>query len=179
MDAQSDKTCWYKTIGGEWKTGFFRKWSTYYEEFESGPGPYPAAIVEDAVDSQVHMVFAGFVSFSPDHPDHPEPLPTEEEVAATEAQDILWKSTLAEWMAMKNNWYVLPELKAEKPARFKPRLRLFYPFVAVQVHPEAIEVFSQEYEYLCQVQWVDSRIVSPQGGLPLIALVDMFKEANE
>jgi len=71
-------TCWYKEgIGSEWETGFFHKWGTNYEEFESGPGHFPVAIVEDATNSQVHVVFAGFVNFSPNHPDAPEDEPEE------------------------------------------------------------------------------------------------------
>ena len=65
-------TCWYKvSVGGEWRTGFFHEWATSFEEFESGPGQFPAAIIEDAVDSLVHVVYAEFVSFNPNHPDRP------------------------------------------------------------------------------------------------------------
>jgi len=60
-------TCWYKD--NTWKTGFFHQWSQHYEEFECGPGHFPAAIIEDATDNRVHVVYAGNVSFSPEYPD--------------------------------------------------------------------------------------------------------------
>ncbi len=150
----SDKTCWYKTIGSGWKTGFFHQWSTYYEEFESGPGPYPAAIIEDATDSQIHVVYAGFVSFSPDAPD------------ASDASDDPKPSC--------------DEESVEKPKRFEPRLVWEPPnSMLVQVHPETIEVFNDKFEYLCQVRWVGGWMDYYQSGLPLVALEEMFKEANK
>jgi hypothetical protein len=63
-------TCWYKDEPkDDWMTGFFLQWSQDHEEFETGPGNFPVAIIEDATDSRVHIVYAGHVSFSPDHPD--------------------------------------------------------------------------------------------------------------
>jgi hypothetical protein len=40
-------------------------------------------------------------------------------------------------------------------------------------------VFNKKCEYLCQVRWVAGEMDYRQGGLPLDALVDMFKETNE
>ena len=69
MVSESDITCWYKaSVGGEWKTGFFLKWATDYEEFESGPGQFPVALIEDAVDSLCRVVYAEHISFSPECP---------------------------------------------------------------------------------------------------------------
>ena len=66
-------TCWYKEgIGSEWKTGFFHEWSINWEQVGDGPGQFPVAVIEDATDSLVHVVYAEFVSFSPNHPDAPE-----------------------------------------------------------------------------------------------------------
>ena len=59
--------CWYKD--DTWKIGFFHQWCQNYEEFETGPGNFPAAIIEDATDSHCHVIYAGHVSFNPDHPD--------------------------------------------------------------------------------------------------------------
>ena len=47
---------------GEWKPGRFHGWSTDYEEFEAGPGPFPVGIVEDE-EGAVHSVYAGNVRF--------------------------------------------------------------------------------------------------------------------
>lgn len=47
---------------GEWKKGVFRSWSTDHEEYESGPGPFPAAIVEDE-EGSIHVVYAEHVRF--------------------------------------------------------------------------------------------------------------------
>jgi hypothetical protein len=65
-------TCWYKEglgDGAEWKTGFFHKWDTKWEAVGEVSGQYPVAVIEDATDSRVHVMFAGSVSFSPECPD--------------------------------------------------------------------------------------------------------------
>ena len=68
-DCEKIVTCWYKTsIDGEWETGLFHQWSQNYEEFESGPGNFPAAIIVDAT-GRAHVVHAGWVSFNPERPD--------------------------------------------------------------------------------------------------------------
>jgi len=62
--------CWYKhTPQDEWKTGFFLIWSQDHVEFESGPGNFPVAVVEDAVSSRVHVVHASLISFNLDDPE--------------------------------------------------------------------------------------------------------------
>lgn len=61
------KPCWYRR-DRKWKCGFFHQWSQSYEEFESGPGHFPAAIIEDACTQECHVVFAGHVSFGDDPP---------------------------------------------------------------------------------------------------------------
>ncbi len=136
------KTCWYKTaVDGAWEIGFFHEWGQNYEEFETGPGPFPAAIIEDATDSRVHVVYAGWVSFNPDKPDAPEGV------------------------------QVVP-----KSRRFEPRLvEAAEGTWLVQVHPETIEVFSGGY--ICQVRLVDGIMNYTQGGLPLVAIREMFEEA--
>lgn len=47
---------------GEWKKGIFHGWSTDYEEFTTGPGLFPVAIIEDE-EGGVHSVYAEFVRF--------------------------------------------------------------------------------------------------------------------
>jgi len=67
---ESDTICWYKhKPSDEWKTGFFLIWSQDHVEFESGPGNFPVAVVEDAVSSRVHVVRADLVSFTPGDPE--------------------------------------------------------------------------------------------------------------
>ncbi len=62
-------TCWYKE-SDVWKTGFFHGWSQDFEEFETRQ--FGSAVIEDAVDSRVRVVYAGYVSFSNDNPDSKE-----------------------------------------------------------------------------------------------------------
>jgi len=157
----SDKPCWYKrNATAKWECGFFHQWSQSYEEFECGPGHFPAAIVEDAVTEECHVVFAGYVSFGDDNPDPP-PMDTIKKVSGGD--------------------YQLPSKRGlMKQARFEPRLA----WVAdshrwlVQVHPETIEVFNDDTEYICQVRWINGEMDYTQGGLPLVALEDMFRKAN-
>lgn len=61
--------CWFKD-GNDWLPGFFHQWSQSFEEFENGPGNFPAAIIEDA-NGRIQVVYAGDVSFSPECPDAP------------------------------------------------------------------------------------------------------------
>jgi hypothetical protein len=251
-------TCWYKTaIDDEWKTGFFHQWSQNYEEFESGPGNFPAAIIEDATNSQVHVVYAGWVSFSPDSPDGPEvPIPKDESgwlgeaAAAGEAarengkrcpldetadlteylesgtpegftptphyfpdgdfvslyvsnercyadriDDLLtvyYSDTTGKIVGckIKGVRQVLPEdwskpnqaitRAPEKSKRFKPRLEWCAHTLhwVLQVHPNAIEVFNDDADYICQVRWIDGEMDYSQGGLPLSKMSEMFEEAE-
>ena len=64
--------------------------------------------------------------------------------------------------------------------RFEPRLVWVDDFCRslVQVHPETIEVFNIEGEFICQVRWIGGKMDYTQGGLPLVALEDMFRKAN-
>jgi hypothetical protein len=106
------KTCWYKRDSkADWKTGFFHRWSQSYEEFETGPGNFPAAIIQDATDSRVHVVYAGHVSFSPDNPD-PQP------------------DTLNEAIAKYYSRRFQPRMHRIDPD-----------WIAFQVHPELVELF--------------------------------------
>lgn len=58
-------TCWYQTdVTATWKTGFFHEWSNDYDDL----GHYPVAIIEDATNNRVHIVYASRVSFSPNVP---------------------------------------------------------------------------------------------------------------
>ncbi len=73
------------------------------------------------------------------------------------------------------------ELHAESTTtrRFEPRLvQIDDGRWLVQVHPKTIEMFSCKYEYLCQVRWIGGKMDYSQGGLPLVVLKEMFKEAN-
>ncbi len=156
----SNKPCWYKcgaTAKWEWKCGFFHQWSQSHEEFETGPGHFPAAIVEDAATEECHVVFAGHVSFSNDNPDPP-------------VEDIVKK--------IFPDGYQLPSQRGLTGERFEPRLKwvpLSHQWL-VQVHPETIEVFNSKAKYLCQVRWIGGEMDYTQGGLPLVAIEAMFKE---
>ena len=69
------RACWYRfTIGfvmgkeniSEWKTGRFHAWSTDHDEYESGPGPWASAIVEDEKTGAVVVTHASYVHFGSD-----------------------------------------------------------------------------------------------------------------
>lgn len=74
MDKKT-RACWYRVVTGytmgkedlsKWRMGDFHAWSTFHEEYESGPGPFPAAIVEDNKTGAVIVTFAGNVHFGAD-----------------------------------------------------------------------------------------------------------------
>lgn len=65
--------CWWKRIDlkagtVEWRQGILHAWSTDFEEFESGPAPYPVAVVEDTLTHAVHSVPVHLVNFSCEKP---------------------------------------------------------------------------------------------------------------
>jgi len=64
LDGATGKRTYFKTPVG---TAFFHKWGVGYEEFESGPGNYSAAIVEHE-DGQIETVPADLIKF--DNEDH-------------------------------------------------------------------------------------------------------------
>lgn len=65
--------CWYRDRRGQsaewtWKRGRILNWSTDHEEYETGPGPFPAAVVEDLASGDVSSVYVGLISFSAEMP---------------------------------------------------------------------------------------------------------------
>lgn len=64
------EACWYKTYDyttrkySEWKGGRLRAWSTNHVEFESGPGLFPCAVVEDDKTRQCLSVEVEQVCFA-------------------------------------------------------------------------------------------------------------------
>ena len=59
--------CWYRVTlrsVSRWRAGHLRMWGTHHEEFESGPGLFPAAVVEDDETMAVAVVFAEYVCFA-------------------------------------------------------------------------------------------------------------------
>lgn len=57
--------CWYQTkYKDEWMPGTLRAWGTDHEEFETGPGNFPVAVVEDERTLKVEVVYAAFVCFA-------------------------------------------------------------------------------------------------------------------
>ena len=64
---------------------------------------------------------------------------------------------------------------ANKSHRFRPRMREQWGFWLVMVHPEAIEVFNENSEYLCQARWINERVEVSRGGLPLVTIQMMFE----
>ena len=71
------RKCWFRTIDlsseqgrtkvTPWAIGTWHRWSQSYDEFECGPGHFPAAIVEDEA-GRVHVVFAEYVAFGVEKP---------------------------------------------------------------------------------------------------------------
>ncbi len=72
---KSLKLCWYRPQRqwvttpkahyeqGPWARGIFYQFAQDYDEFESGPGHYPCAIVEDYQSGRVHTPLAKDVCF--------------------------------------------------------------------------------------------------------------------
>jgi hypothetical protein len=85
VDTKTPRTCWFKPprkwqvtapisgagkwIQGEWTRGIFHSFMQDYEEFESGPGLYPAAVVENFSTGQVVVTHASDVNFGDHKPD--------------------------------------------------------------------------------------------------------------
>lgn len=57
------EACWYNHKD-KWKGGKLRAWSTDHAEFESGPGNYPVAVVEDDETQRCVVVYAERISFA-------------------------------------------------------------------------------------------------------------------
>ena len=155
--------CWYKREAcEEWKCGFFHRWSQSYEEFECGLGHFPAAIIEDAVDCECHVVYAGHVSFSPDDP-NPKPKISKEQI------DKLVGDGLG--------------------TRFEPRLYAVGNHRLMIAHPDCGEVFVNNqfrkinettlpFTWLCQVRWKVGKLECNQGGLPIREFTRIFNEVR-
>jgi hypothetical protein len=166
--------CWYKRDAtANWERGIFHQWSQSHIEFESGPGNFPAAIVQEATNGQCHVVDAGQVSFQPGHPDA-----EDDNIVWDEAMEVASLKAFEEGRArplrdfideLKNTRYTLPN-------RFEPRLIKIDNWFAVQVHPEVIELF-EGYVYACQVRWIDGEIDCTRGGIPADQLRLIFNHA--
>lgn len=63
--------CWYQEYDYKarcrlpWKVGYLRAWSTDHEEFETGPGHYPAAVIEDRDTGAMKSIHVQWVSMQP------------------------------------------------------------------------------------------------------------------
>jgi hypothetical protein len=51
-----------------WRRGILWAWSTDHQEYDSGPGPIPVAVIEDLETHAVHSVYVGHVSFAAEKP---------------------------------------------------------------------------------------------------------------
>jgi hypothetical protein len=64
--------CWYWTaverVPMIWRRGILWAWSTDHQEYDSGPGPIPVAVIEDLETHAVHSVYVGHVSFAAEKP---------------------------------------------------------------------------------------------------------------
>lgn len=57
--------CWYHLRRStKWMHGKIRAWSTDHDEYESGPGHFPVAVVECCETGMVHSVHVGNICFS-------------------------------------------------------------------------------------------------------------------
>ncbi len=205
-------TCWYKD--DEWKTGFFHRWMQAYEEFECGPGHFPVAIIKDATDSRIHVVYAKDVSFSLDQPaprldatlkktaeDYQRFQSSEEakesQVINSESSDVEVEAAYQAMVEREGgdcsqgseclnvtpydptpHYPKFDPRPANKSYRFRPQLKYIErtEHWAVQVHPEVIEMFNIDGDYLCQVRLIRGVMNYTQGGLPLKELEEMFQE---
>ena len=71
MKSDELRACWYRLrrkINGKWEIlphegGRLHIFTTDHIEYESGPGPYPVAVIEDDETGTVHVVPAQDVCF--------------------------------------------------------------------------------------------------------------------
>lgn len=61
------EACWYKDEG-EWRGGTLRMWAQAHEEYETGPGHFPVAVIEDAETKRCLDVSVLWVSFAAEPP---------------------------------------------------------------------------------------------------------------
>ena len=66
--------CWYQIAHAasgpeiKWRRGTVLAWSTDHEAYESGPGPFPVAVVEDDESGQVRSIYVSQVNFGTQQP---------------------------------------------------------------------------------------------------------------
>ena len=66
MNNRIGNHCWY--YDKEWLGGVLLAWSTDHVEYDSGPGHFPTAIIEDTKTSQVKSIPVANINFSSAQP---------------------------------------------------------------------------------------------------------------
>lgn len=68
------RSCWYRVVStkqpypkGKWQSGRFHQWTSCHTEYETGPGPWPGAIVE-GMGGTVRVISIGDVNFGINKP---------------------------------------------------------------------------------------------------------------
>lgn len=70
FEIKQNTACWYRPNHNyTWKDGLFQGWSVDYEEFDTAPGMFGAAIVVDSRTGETHLVHATDVHFVGADPD--------------------------------------------------------------------------------------------------------------
>lgn len=174
------RPCWFKlALDKPFQVGRFHKWSESYEEFETGPGNFGAAIVEDQKGA-IHLIHAELVRFSPPEPEQvrePEVYPHAGRVMTAEEQKML----------KEPGFFISPP--EPESMMFKPKyFRINDTWHMFLVRPDVGELFTvsevsaplktTEIARACQVQWISGRVVCSQGGIPLREIKTIFEEVN-
>ena len=148
--------CWFKNDEG-WEIGKVLSWSNYIIPLRQGSHLYPNAIVRCA-DGSIQGRFATDIRL-----EEPEEWSKPNQALTKAAEEYTNRP-------------------ANKSKRFRPCLKRFDRWLAVQVHPEVIELFSESSNenlvYQCQVSWDGSNVMCTRGGIPYHELRSMFKEAE-
>ncbi len=195
------RTCWVKF--DEWEQCLLHAWSTFYEEFENGPGLFPVGVVErrrgplKSVDvKDIHL------TIPPEWRTHTCVVCRKEINDKSIVTQSCWKEAglgsddhvhitclqaLLGRPLVRDDFTDDPINQQWSPAMM-PRLYHIDRYLAVLIVPNVIELFRDNggenigdwgfdchrRDHLCQVRWIDGQVVVPHGGLPLDALKRIF-----
>ena len=70
MSSVTLRECWYQPRKShDYRRGWLHQWGTDHLEYENGPGPYPAGIIEDQETHHCHSICVEDISFAEQAPE--------------------------------------------------------------------------------------------------------------